>query len=71
MRPLKTLPAALALVGVLALATTAWAGPEEGEDSIEAKIKAQMDKIIKLMEENDAPPEQFERIGLVPSSGSG
>lgn len=55
MRPLKILPAALALVGVLALAAgTAWAGPDEGQESIEAQIKAQMDKIIQLMEENEA-----------------
>ena len=58
MRPLKLLPIALALLGALALATpagtpTAFAGPEEGEDPIAAKIKAQMDKIIKLMEENE------------------
>lgn len=57
MSPLKHLPLALVLLAGLALAglaVPASAGPEEGgADDVSDQIQKQMDKIIRLMEENE------------------
>ena len=58
MRPLTNWILPALLLGALAVATPAWAGPQAdpeggGADDIEAQIKAQMDKIIRLMEQNE------------------
>ena len=54
MRPLTILGLSLALFACAALCPPVWAGPEEGgENEIEARIKEQMAKIIRLMEANE------------------